>query len=173
MRKSAWRRIQYGEVILFKLAIFFIGLLVFTQALLFGDHVRPYLSRVDQFEGTQILFQLPLYAAKPLQISDTAEAGRLESLRNSKVIIIRMISPANNHQVFVTVNGKVIDDFRKGSMKLTVYDGDYVEIDARRQSAAVQFVVNVPGASLLAPPDGLALEGGGAMLPVGRVKFKN
>ena len=173
MRKSAWRRIKYGEGILIKLSVFFIGLLVLTQALLFGDAVRPYLSRVDKFEGTQISFQLPLYAAKPLQINDAAEAGRLQPRRSGKIIVIRMIQPLNNHQIYAIVNGKVIDDFRKGVLQLTVYDGDYVEIDASRQTTPAQFVVNVPGGSLITPLDGLALEGCGTIVQVGKVKFKN
>lgn len=173
MRKSAWRKILYGEAVLLRLSACCIGLLIISQAMLFKDNVRPYLSRVDMFEGDQISFQMPQYAAVPLQISEATEVGRLQALRNSKVMIIRMIKPANDSNIFVTINGKVIDDFRKGEVKLTVYEGDYVEIDAGGQKEPVQFVVNVPSNALISPIDGLLLEGRGEILSIGKIKFKN
>jgi len=173
MRKSAWRRIVRGEVVLLNLAVFFLALLLITQAFLFKDSIRPYLSIVDRYEGEQISFEIPLYAAAPLKISDTGEvSSRLQSLRHSKVVIIRMIQPANHSNIFVTVNGKVVDDFRKGEVKLTVYDGDYVEIDAVSHQEAAQFIINVPNSSLISPIDGLVLEGAGSLIPVGKIKFK-
>ncbi|MEG6585688.1 DUF5359 family protein [Dendrosporobacter sp. 1207_IL3150] len=171
MRKSAWRTIRYGENVLFKLVIIFICLLVISQCILSFDNMRPYMSRVDKYEGEQIYFHMPQYASKPLQISDTVETSRLQSLRNSKVLILRMVTPPKDGNIFVTVNGKVIDDFRKGEVKLTVYDGDYVEIDASAYKENAQFIVNVPSSSLISPIDGLVLEGTG-IISAGKVKFK-
>lgn len=173
MRKSAWRKIRYGEDLLLRLSVLLIGVLVISQALLFKDNVRPYLSRVDRFEGVQISFQMPQYASVPLKISESTETGRLQSLRNSKVLIIRMIRPVSDGNIFVTVNGKVMDDFRKGEVKLSVYEGDYVEIDAGMQKETAQFIVNIPSNSLSSPIDGLALESKGGIIPIGKVKFKN
>ncbi|HEY3425074.1 MAG TPA: hypothetical protein VGL27_09780 [Negativicutes bacterium] len=154
-----------------RLAVICAGILVISQVLLLKEGTRFYLSQVDRLEGEQISLQLPLYAGTPLNIMETIVTNHLKSLRESKVIMIRMIKPLQSNNVFVTVNGKVMDSFQKNSIKLTVYDGDYVEIDATLLKEQAQFIVNVPGSGLSVPIDGLVLESNSSVVVVGKIKF--
>ena len=66
-----------------------------------------------------------------------------------------------------------MNDFRKGICKLTVYDGDYVEIDGTSLSTSTAFRIEVPDGGLLSPQNGLLVEGKKGIFPVGKIKFKN
>lgn len=173
MNNSKWRWIINGDKLILKLAVFFVVLLVISQTLLLKETTRLYISRVDKLEGEHISLQEPIYANSPPQQSTTWMAGQFKSLRESKVLNIRMIKPAGNPQIFVIVNGKVMDDFRKGSVRLAVYDGDYVEIDSTGYQGASQFVINILGSKIVAPIEGLLLDGNSTIVPVGKIKFKN
>ncbi len=173
MKKSKWRWVILGESILLHLSIFCFSLLLVSQVLLFKEGTRIYLSKVDKLEGEHISLETPFYAGTPVNISDnTVVTNHLQALRPSKVIIIRMIKPAGSQYIFVTVNGQMIGDFRHGDIKLTVYDGDYVEIDATLVTESAQFVIHVPGTGLISPVDGLVLECNGTVASVGKIKFK-
>lgn len=172
MRNSKWSWIINGDKLILKLAVLFVVLLVISQTLLLKETTRMHMSRVDKLEGEPISLQEPSYANSPPHQNTTWMAGQFKSLRENKVISIRMIKPSGNSQICAIVNGKVMDDFRKGSVRLTVYDGDYVEIDATAHKGVSQFVVNILGSKVAAPMDGLSLEGNANIVPVGKVKFK-
>jgi hypothetical protein len=165
----------YGETILFRLILFFVVALFISQLLLFKEGTRMYLSKVDKMEGEKITAAMPLYADTPLQITEdtTVVKGYQNLLRKSKVIFIHMVNPSDNLDTYVVVNGKRTDHFTKGNCRITVYDGDYVEIDATSFERPVQFIINVPDNDLLSPSNGLVVEGSKSILPIGKIKFKN
>jgi len=175
MRKSKDKWITRVEDVLMRLIIICIAALLLSQILLLKEGTRLYLSKVDKMEGEDLTSTMPLYADTPLQITEetTVFKDYQNLLRKSEVIVIRMIKNSNNPNVFIMVNGKKIADFGKGDSKLTVYDGDYVEIDATALSWADQFVIKVPQNGLLSPQDGLVVEGAKTIIPVGKIKFKN
>lgn len=163
-----------NEKWLIQTIIFLLLVLVAAQTLMLKKLPRQYMSRVDKMEGEQISFDLPLYAStNHLTIADRSVVSkRLPSIREGRIIVIRQIKPASSTRAFITVNGELAADFRKGDVKLTVYDGDYVEIDASMLSEASQFIVNVPGAGLASPADGLVVECLGSITSVGKIKFR-
>ncbi|MGI6093435.1 MAG: hypothetical protein GX348_02775 [Veillonellaceae bacterium] len=174
MSTSKWNWLLNIDKLIFKLASVLIVTLVSIQLLHINDNMRLYISKVDRLEGDNISLEGTYHAEAPLQIKDSeSAAGYFKSFRASKVLNLRLIKPQASSDICATVNGKVIDDFRKGSVRLIVYDGDYVEIDSTAFQGPVQAVVNVIGDKVEAPIDGLFLEGNGNMLPIGRVKFKN
>lgn len=174
MGTSKWSWLLNADRIIYKLAIVFIVILVGVQMLHISDKTRMYISRVDRLEGEQITLEGTYYAEAPLEIKENdAAAGYFKSLRESRVLNLRLIKPGSSLDVRAVVNGKVVDDFRKGSIRLVVYDGDYVEVDATALHEPVQVIVNVIGNKIIAPIDGLYLEGNGNVLPIGKVKFKN
>jgi len=176
MRISKDKWILRVDDVLRRLIIICITVLVLSQILLLKEGTRLYLSKVDKMEGEDLTSAMPLYADTPLQITEetTVIKNYQKLLRKSQVIVIKMINDSNNPNVFIMVNGKKIADFGKGDdSKITVYDGDYVEIDATALSRPVQFVIKVPGNGLLSPQDGLVMEGGKTIIAVGKIKFKN
>ncbi|MBP2625618.1 MAG: hypothetical protein H6Q68_329 [Firmicutes bacterium] len=175
MRRSKDKWIIRVEDVLLRLIIICITTLLLSQLLLLKDGTRQYLSKVDKMEGEDLTSTMPLYADTPLQITEetTVLKNYQNLLRKSEVIVIKMIKNSNNPYVFIMVNGKKVSDFGKGDNKLTVYDGDYIEIDATALSQPVQFIIKVPDNSLLSPQDGLVVEGAKAIIAVGKIKFKN
>ena len=175
MRRSKKKWITRVEAVLMRLIIFFITVLLLSQILLLKEGTRLYLSKVDKMEGEDLTLAMPLYADTPLQITEetTVLKNYQNLLRHSKTIVIKMINSPNNPTVFLIVNGKKVADFGKVDSKITVYDGDYVEIDATTLSKPVQFVIKVPDNGLLSPQDGLVLEGAKMIFAVGKIKFKN
>jgi len=175
MRRSKDQWITHVDDILRRLIIFFVTALLLSQILLLKEGTRMYLSKVDRMEGEDLTIAMPLYADTPLQI--TEEATVLKNyqnlLRRSKIIVIKMVKPSTNAMVFVIVNGKKTENFSKGDCKITVYDGDYVEIDATSLSQPTQFVVKVSDNGLLSPQDGLVVEGAKMIFPVGKIKFND
>jgi hypothetical protein len=164
-----------GETILYRLILIFVIALFISQVLLFKDGTRIYLSKVDRMEGEKITAAMPLYADTPLKITEETPVvkGYQNLLRKSKVIFIHMVNPIEKPNIFMVVNGKRSDGFSKGNCKITVYDGDYVEIDATTLEQPVQFIINVPDNDLLSPADGLVVEGSKSILSIGKIKFKN
>ena len=147
--------------------------LVVAQALMLKETPRRYLSRVDKLEGDSFLLEQPNYVE-----NKTVEAGSfpviswLELLRRHKIVTVRMIQPSAADGVYVTVNGRQVGDFRQGEVRVTVYDGDYVEIDARLLHEMGRFVVNVPKTDFFSPDDGRLFEGKLGLIPIGKVRFK-
>ena len=176
MRISKDKWILRVDDVLIRLIIICITVLMLSQILLLKEGTRLYLSKVDKMEGEDLTMAMPLYADTPLQITEetTVLKNYQKLLRRSQVIVIKMINDSNNPNIFIMVNGKKIADFGKGDdSKITVYDGDYVEIDATLLSRPVQFVIKVPEDGLLSPQDGLVMEGGKTIIAVGKIKFKN
>jgi len=91
--------------------------------------------------------------------------------REHKVIVVRMLVPAKSSDVFVMVNGSRVGDLSKGELQLTVYDGDYLEIDAQLLKSQGRFVLNIHGPGVVSPEDGLLLEGKAQIISIGKVKF--
>lgn len=175
MDKSKDNWMVRGETILLRLILLFVIALFISQLLLFKEGTRIYLSKVDKMEGEKITTTMPLYADTPLQITEdtTVVKGYQNLLRKSKVIFIHMVNPSEKLNIYMVVNGKRVDGFIKGNCKITVYDGDYVEIDATSLEQPVQFIINVPDNDLLSPSNGLVIEGSKSILPIGKIKFKN
>jgi hypothetical protein len=148
--------------------------LVAVQVVLYHDTPRRYLSRVDKIEGDPVTWQTPLVAEAPLVISEGSPvASRIHLLRENRLVVIRIVQPPAAAEVYPVINGERIGDFRTGEASVTVYDGDYLEIDASRLTVPGRFVVSVPGGGLEAPLDGLVVEGRGATVAIGKVKFKH
>lgn len=175
MRRSKNKRMISVEDVLLRLITVCITVLLLSQLLLFKEGTRRYLSKVDKAEGEDLSLAAPLYADTPLQITEekTVIKNYQNLLRSSKVIMIKMISVPNNPNVFIMVNGKKVDDFSKGERKITVYDGDYLEIDATAVSLPVQFVIKVSDKEFISPQDGLFVEGSKKILVIGKIKLKS
>lgn len=171
--KETWMK-HIDKVLLWLLTIFVGGILI-SQSLLLKEGTRLYLSKVDKMEGEDITFSMPLYADQPLLITEEATVVKnyQNLLRRSKTIVITMIKGSHDFDAFVMVNGKKTANFRKGTCKLAVYDGDYVEIDGTSLSALTAFRIDVPGNGLLSPQDGLIVEGKRGTFLIGKIKFKN
>lgn len=174
MRKALYDYFINADRLFLKLVWLLTILLLLSQALMLKDGARGYISQVDKLEGERISLESPVYVEAPLQISNrsTSAAGLMNSLRENRSIVVRMVKPANSTEVYILVNGKVIDDFHKGQVRLTVYDGDFVEIDATSFSEPVQFVINTIGGKTISPIDGLMLESKGNIVSIGKIKFK-
>lgn len=175
MRRSNKKRIISVEDVLIRLLVVCITVLLLSQLLLLKEGPRRYLSKVDKMEGEDLSLTAPLYADTPMQITEekTVVKNYQNLLRSSKVIMIKMISTSNHPAIYIMINGKKVDDFSKGDRKITVYDGDYLEIDATAANLTVQFVIKVPDKEFLSPQDGLVVEGSKKILEVGKIKFKN
>lgn len=173
-RYKPYNSFDRWEPLIVRLAAVCVAVLLLAQALLYNDAPRRYLSRVDRLEGDAVTWQTPLVASPPLVISEGSPvANRRHLLRDSREIVVRMVSPAAAAaDVYVVVNGERAGNFGSGEVTVTVYDGDYLEIDAGRLPSAGRFVVAVPGGGLDSPPNGVIVEGRGSALPVGKVKFK-
>ena len=175
MGKSTKKWIAHVEDVLIRLLIFFIMALLLSQVLLLKEGTRSYLSKVDQMEGEDLTAEIPLYAHGPQPILEeqTVVKNFEKLLRRSKVIVIKMITFPKHVAVYVLINGKPIADFSQGQCTLTVYEGDYVEIDGRALKELTQFIIKVPDKKLQSPQDGLIVEGREGILTVGKIKFKN
>ncbi len=161
------------EPLIIRLAAVCVTALVVVQVLIYHDTPRSYLSRVDKLEGDPVTWQTPLVAETPLVISEGSPvASRIQMLRENRIVVIRIVHPPAAADVYPVVNGERAGDFRSGEAAVTVYDGDYLEIDASRLNAVGRFVVAVPGGGLVSPLDGLVVEGRGEAVPIGKVKFK-
>ncbi len=164
----------FWEKPLLYLAVGCVIILLLTQTLLLKDQTRRYLSAVDRLEGESILLETPLAAGDQVTVTDHSPViNRLAVQREHKTIVIRMLIPARSREVFVLVNGSRAGDFQQGEISLTVYEGDYLEIDAQALSAQGRFVLKNHDAGLLAPEDGLLLEGKSQVISLGRVKFSH
>lgn len=168
------RLMAIGETLFIRAAIAFLFVLVVVQFFFLKDTTRSYLSYIDRLEGESVSIQMPLYSIKPLYISETSQAAAnpLKTLRESKVIIVRMVTPRSSQSVFLTVNGQTAGDFGSGDLKVTVFNGDYLEIDASAFSETAQFVTHIPNAGVAYPEDGMLIEAKGATVTIGKVKFK-
>lgn len=173
MSTSKWNWLLNLDRPIFKLAVAFVIALVIAQMAHINDKARLYISKVDRIEGNNITLDANHQAESPLQIKETeSPAGYFQSMRESRVLNLRLIKPSKSQDIRVILNGKVVDDFRKGSVRIVVYEGDYIEVDASEYQGLVQAIVNVIGDKLAMPIDGLLVEGNNMIIPIGKVKFK-
>jgi hypothetical protein len=164
---------EWGEKWLIRFVLLGVCTLLLTQMAMFKEEARHYLSRVDRLEGEKVSLDSNLYASNSLTISErTVVSKQIPSFRESRNLIVRMIKPAGDARAFATINGEKMSDFSRGEVNLTVYDGDYVEIDCAELKAPAQFVVTVSGGSMTAPVDGLVVETKNNIGTIGKIKFK-
>ena len=181
-RNNMFRRKHFFTIdrLLIRLATIAVILLVVVQALLLNAEARKYLSLVDKLEGEQITSPSTMYVAdisrvdpnKTMTAIDRVIAKSIRTLRSGHTITIRMITPAANSDGLLTINGEVIDNFARGKVELTVYDGDYIEIDVTKLARPAQFIIDTHKSDMIAPLDGILLESKSNIIIVGKVIFK-
>ncbi|WP_371370837.1 hypothetical protein [Sporomusa aerivorans] len=181
-RNDRFRRRYFNSIdqLLIKLSAAAVILLLVCQVLLLNSDARRYLSLVDKLEGEQITSPATMYAAD-VPLPDPAEAMNtvnkvfaksMRSLRSGKDITIRMINPPASIDAVVTVNGKAMGNFSKGKVDITLYDGDYIEIDATKIKKPAQFIIDTHKNDMVFPVDGILLEGQNNLIVVGKVIFR-
>jgi hypothetical protein len=132
------------------------------------DGTRHYLSKTDMLEGEQLALHRP-GAAK----EDTARTvlEPLQKLRKGKTLSLTIVSKEKRPDIAMRVNNQVIGNFREGAVHLTVYEQDYLEIDARKWQEPVRFRLETD-AGILLPLSGVEFETFGDSLALGQVKLK-
>ncbi|MDF2572438.1 MAG: hypothetical protein K0R55_4042 [Sporomusa sp.] len=181
-RNHKLRRKQFLTVdrLLIKLSTAAVILLLVVQTLLLNGEARKYLSLVDKLEGEQITSLSTMYAAdipwsnpnNAMNAVNKVVAKSIRTLRPSKNIIIRMINPPASIDANVTVNGETVGHFGKGKVELTIYDGDYIEINAVNVNMPAQFIIDTGHSDMAFPIDGIMLESKNNIIVVGKVIFK-
>jgi hypothetical protein len=174
LRKDKFKWLETGELFCRKCVLISLMLLSICQFVLLKDSFRFYLSKVDQIEGESIGFNLPAYSGEPLKVSNKTETAitPFRTLRESKILIIKMIAPSSSQAVYARMNGNIIGDFAKGELKLTVFNGDYLEIDAAQLQQPAKFILNVPNSGLAFPEDGTIVQTNKDLVSIGIIKFK-
>lgn len=148
--------------------------LVLSQALLLKENPRRYLSWVDKIEGDPVSMQTPVAAGSPMIITENLTVvNRPNTSREHKTVIICMLRPAFNREVYILVNGNRSADLSNGDAQISVYEGDYIELDATRLKEQGQFIVKVGEPGVVSPQNGLVCEGKACLIPVGKVIFKH
>lgn len=182
-RNNKFRRKYFLMIdnLLIRLATIAVILLLAAQALLLNEDTRKYLSLVDKLEGEQITSPATMYAAdisgaepnKTMTIVNKVIAKSIRTLRSGKDITIRMITPSATSDAELTINGEIVANFAAEKVKVTVYDGDYVEIDVSKLKVPAQFIIDTHKGNMLMPLDGILLEGQGNIITIGKVIFKH
>ncbi|HWR45263.1 hypothetical protein [Sporomusa sp.] len=181
-RNHKFRRKKFLTVdrLLIRLATAAVVLLLVVQTLLLSADARKYLSLVDKLEGEQITSPATMYAAdvpwpnpnKEMSAVNKVVTKSIRTLRPSQNVTIRMINPPASDDAVVTVNGETGGHFGKGKVDLTIYDGDYIEIDAVNVKIPAQFIIDTHHGDMIYPVDGIMLESKNNMIVVGKVVFK-
>ncbi len=181
-RNNRFRRKFFFTIdrLLIRLATIAIILLLVTQALLLHEETRKYLSLADKLEGEQLSAPTAMYAADTslnepnaaITMVNKVLAKSIRSLRSGKTITIRMISPSASSNALLTINGEVAGNFATEKIDITVYDGDYLEIDVTKLMQPAQFIIDTHKKDLVTPVDGILLESKGNIITIGKVIFK-
>lgn len=181
-RNNRFRRKFFFTIdrLLIRLATIAIILLLAAQALLLHGEARKYLSLADKLEGEQLTAPTVMYAADTslnepnpaMTMVNKVFAKSIRSLRSGKAITIRMITPSATSDALLTINGEVAGNFAMEKIEITVYDGDYLEIDVAKLKQPAQFIIDTHKKELLAPVDGILLESHGNIITIGKVIFK-
>ena len=144
--------------------------LILVQTVLFMDGTRQLISKTDKLEGEQIAGQ----RRKPVK-EEEARARvviePLQKLKKGRNLSISVLSMHKHPNVLVLINSHPAGNFQDGSVRLTVYENDYLEIDARHWQEAVRFRIEGE-ADILLPLLGAEFESQGGILAIGRVKLK-
>ncbi|MDR3563913.1 MAG: hypothetical protein P4N59_21100 [Negativicutes bacterium] len=171
-RRDRNKFFEFWEKPLFYAGVGSVILLLLAQALLLGEQSRQYLSWVDRLEGESISLSTPLTAGDPVKVTESFPvANPVDKERQHKTVTIRMLKPAEGREIFVTVNGTRMGDFRQGELALSVYEGDFLAIDASALTTPGIFRINTNSDGVIAPQDGSEVAGKAQILPVGEVKF--
>lgn len=182
-RNNRFRRKHFSTIdrLLIRLTTIAVILLVVVQALLLHAETRKYLSLVDKLEGEQLTSPPTMYAADISQVDpnkimttvDNVIAKSIRSLRYGQAITIRMITPAAAGDGLLTINGEVVGNFAKGNLEVTVYNGDYIEIDVTKLTGPAQFIIDThKNERILLPLDGILLQSQSNVIVVGKVILK-
>jgi hypothetical protein len=182
-RNDRFRRKYYITIdqLLIRLATIAVILLLTVQILLLHDETRKYLSLVDKLEGERITAPSTMYAAnislaepnRAFSMVNKVIAKSIRSLRPGKDITIRLISPDATSDAVLTINGEIAGDFAAKKVAVTVYDGDYLEIDVTKlKGKPAQFIIDTHKSDLLSPVDGILLESQNNIITIGKVIFK-
>jgi len=166
--------------LLIRLATVAVVLLLVAQTLLLSGETRKYLSLVDRLEGEQIMSPVNMYAAdapwsnpnNSMNAVNKVVTKSIRTLRPNQKMSIRMINPPASLDAIVTVNGEIAGNFGRGLVELTIYDGDYIEIDAVNVKKHAQFIIDSHRSQLAYPVGGIVLESKNNMIIVGKVVFK-
>jgi len=182
-RNDRFRRKYFVTIdqLLIRLVTIAVILLLTVQVLLLHDETRKHLSLVDKLEGERITAPTTMYAAdisltEPTRTFNTVSkvlAKSIRSLRPGKDITIRMIPPAATSDAVLTINGEIAGNFALKKVAITVYDGDYLEIDVTKlKGKPAQFIIDTHNSGLLSPLDGILLESQSNTITIGKVIFK-
>jgi len=182
-RNNRFRRKYFAAIdrLLIRLAVTAVILLFVVQALHLHAETRKHLSLVDNLEGEQITAPTTMYGADISRVAsiklttiDQVIAKSIRSLRFGQGITIRMITPlANRRDALLTVNGQAVGNFSRGEVEVTVYDGDYIEIDAAKLTKPAQFIIDTHKSDMILPIDGTLLDSQSAIVVVGKVVYKH
>ncbi len=159
---------DFIDKLLPRLVIVALCLLLVVQTVLFMDGTRQYISLTDKLEGEQLAL-----APRGLKKEETVKAvlEPLQRLRKSKQLTLSVVSAVKNPTVVVRVNNQPVGNFRDGAVQLTVYENDYLEIDATEWPQLARFHV-VADSGILLPISGVELDTRGDVAAIGRVKIK-
>jgi hypothetical protein len=181
-RHNRFRHRYFATIdrLLIKLSAAAVILLLVCQVLLINSVARKYMSLADRLEGEQITSPATMYAAdvplpNPAETMSTVNrvfARSMRTLRPGKDVTIRMINPPADTDAVMTVNGKNVGNFARGKVDITLYDGDYIEIDATKIKTPAQFIIDTHKNEMVFPIDGILLEGQNNLIVVGKVIFK-
>lgn len=151
-------------------AIFCVAVLVVIQLLLFFDESRIFFSRIDKLEGDRVALEFT-----PDKPGNEAEGRSVwqefQVLRRGRKMQIKVLTGSGN-QVYIKINGNRVDALAPGLAAVTVYDGDYLEIDATLQPGPVSYQVVKVDPDIISPFAGAVLTTRGNIAPIGRIKLK-
>lgn len=171
-RSRAMAFFNKWEKLLMYFTVCCLVMLLLSQALLYRDGTRKYLSWVDKIEGDSIMLSYPgspgssAYGNSPVAITISPQ-------RPTKSIVLKVLKPDYTFAAWVNVNGRRVADFGRGEVRLDVFEGDFIEIDATHLDDQATFNVRVTEEGVLSPKSGMTFSGRAAMLSVGSVKFNH
>jgi hypothetical protein len=172
LQDRRWTLLLSIERLLTKTAVFFCVLLVTVQVVMTGEQARNYLSLVDRMEGEPIRSERDKDEYEPERFDILAAVNQYTPFRTHKRIRIHLVKPRVATSIKVVINGQVMGDFREGKCDVTLYPGDFLEIDARGFPEAAVLHVETLDKGLLSPVNGLIVETNGNNFALGKVKFK-
>lgn len=158
---------DYVDALLPRLAVLSLIALCIVQAVLFMEGTRQYISRTDRIEGEQLVSGLDL----PKRDLTQTVLEPLKKLRNSEPITISVLSAEKSPNIVLLVNGKSVGNLKNGPIRLTVYENDYLEIDASRWPHPARIQLSAEK-DIVLPMNGVVIETYGDTAAIGKVKLK-
>ena len=121
-KKNERAQIKLGmERVLFFAFIVTFTLMIIIQAALMNPSVRTFLSVSNEFEGTPLGVEEYLY-----------DEGELS---------LELLGDESNSEIKILINGEETADFSDNNIRLTVRDGDVIEIDGSNVNDSVEVMV--------------------------------